>query len=266
MREPDRYLTAPLRSSSFIASRRHKLHCRQLPQEICDLIIDVLGYASINTPLTWDPERLALQRCALVCRAWRARTQFWLFRTLELYDVPSLRSLSLLLDTRHVRGEILSSHVREVHLYCGGCQGYEPSNVATEFPVLASRSTATGGLALPGLRYIRVDGSTVRGPRYAKMLPPHLALHPRVSTLVARASCCRTVVVLELYYVRFASFSDFARLLGSFAGLEELKCNYIRWSVLGHSPGLMMQQKPRSKSQFLQRLRTFEVIHSCDFT
>ena len=68
----------------------------RLPTDLYLSIIDVLGEAnfhalSLSTIST-------LTHCALVCRSWRARSQFWLFRCIYVDNVEQLRKLAAVLD------------------------------------------------------------------------------------------------------------------------------------------------------------------------
>ena len=69
------------------------------------------------------------------------------------------------------------------------------------------------------------------------------------------------IAALDLFSVTFANFADFARVLRGFAALEELRCCFVKWTVLGQVPGFMTRP---GRGGFLERLRTLDVsLRAC---
>ncbi|TBU43571.1 hypothetical protein BD309DRAFT_94746, partial [Dichomitus squalens] len=71
------------------------LDCKitRLPVEVCEHIMDML---SSSRPFVEDTR--ALRCCALVCRAWRVRSQRNLFYSVVLRDLTALQRFSAVLD------------------------------------------------------------------------------------------------------------------------------------------------------------------------
>ncbi|PIL32932.1 hypothetical protein GSI_05050 [Ganoderma sinense ZZ0214-1] len=74
------------------SSRPLVLH---VPTEVCEHIIDML-YSIYATDTAKNIA--TLYSCALVCRAWRVRSQRRLFYKVQLKDTASFRKLAAILD------------------------------------------------------------------------------------------------------------------------------------------------------------------------
>lgn len=194
----------------------------QLPWEVCEFIIDALGQAA--TGLRRNEETRALTKCALVCRAWRPRAQLWIFRQIILSNPASLSRLKTLLEA----SPGLATHIRALRVYCGDADRYTACNLATAFPAaLGRRVTSLREIHLDGF-----DGVLGRRLRGEKLLE-HLPLHPCFQILYRPYS---TVTILRLSRVTFPNFADFIKFVSCFAGLRELRCDGVKWFVLGRMP------------------------------
>ena len=89
----------------------------RFPPELCLCVIDSLGS---ETDDDWPEKevRLALYQCALVCKAWRARAQCWLFRTVTLGGALQCRKFlaSIRSSRSPARIAVLQSFVRALAL------------------------------------------------------------------------------------------------------------------------------------------------------
>ncbi|PIL26634.1 hypothetical protein GSI_11300 [Ganoderma sinense ZZ0214-1] len=202
----------------------------RISTEVCENIIDML-YSNLARDTFHDIG--ALHSCALVCRAWRVRSQRMLFYKIQLSDGPSIHRLRAILDAGpHLRG-----YVHEVTII-----GYYLDTTASVFAIFP----AVFAGKLPNLRRVDVvhlnEGTataswyprTSHPPYWAKPLP-HIPLHPRFPTFL---SSFTAVSYLTLTYTVFRSFSECARMIGAPPSLETLQCEYVRWLAPGGShPG-----------------------------
>ena len=208
-----------------------------IPTELCENIIDML-YSYLARDTFQDIR--TLHRCALVCRAWRVRSQRMLFFKVQLSDGPSVHRLSVILDAGpHLRG-----YVHEVTLI-----GYYLNTTASIFAIFP----AVFAGKLPNVRRVDVihltehaqtattattmavwypwTNSNLVHTHRAKPLS-YMPLHPRFPTFL---SSFTAVTFLALAYTVFRSFSEFARMLHAVPNLEQLQCEYVRWLVHGGS-------------------------------
>ncbi|PIL26629.1 hypothetical protein GSI_11295 [Ganoderma sinense ZZ0214-1] len=212
-------------------SRSLPLH---IPTEICENIIDMLY--SLETEDTLK-NISTLHSCALVCRAWRVRSQRTLFYLVQLTDTTSFRRLSKILDdSRHLR-----DYVYQVELT--GHYLHSTTSIFATFPAVFAGK-------LPNLFRIEVvhfpDTEETPFPRTsdspkARALP-YVPLHPRFSAFL---SAFTAVSVLYLQDTTFRTFSEFARMINALPNLEELACDSIRWIAPGGShPGADFMKQP----------------------
>ncbi|TBU38922.1 hypothetical protein BD309DRAFT_873398 [Dichomitus squalens] len=76
--------------------RAHPDHnASPFPVEVCENIIDMLYSLFVKDQIE---DTRALHCCALVCRAWRVRSQRNLFYSVVLHDLPALQKFSAVLD------------------------------------------------------------------------------------------------------------------------------------------------------------------------
>ncbi|KAI1784988.1 hypothetical protein LXA43DRAFT_171741 [Ganoderma leucocontextum] len=195
-----------------------------IPTEVCENIIDMLY--SYCTPDT-SKNIATLHSCALVCRAWRIRSQRMLFYRVQLSDGTSLHQLSTILHT----GQHLRSYVHQVDLI-----GYSLHTTASIFALFP----AVFAGKLPNIKEIRtrhiLPGTTwfTRTsdlPAKAKALP-YIPLHSRFPNFL---SSFTSVSSLWLECTTFRSFSEIARILHGLPNLEELTCDSVRWVAPGGS-------------------------------
>ncbi|KAM5537720.1 hypothetical protein V8D89_008607 [Ganoderma adspersum] len=205
---------------------------RHIPTEVCENIIDMLySYLARDT----FQEIGTLHSCALVCRAWRVRSQRMLFFKVQLSDGPSIHRLSAILDAGpHLRG-----YVHEVTLI-----GYYLNTTAIIFAIFP----AVFAGKLPNIwrvdvihlsEHAQTTTATAwypwTNPPYRAKPIPHIPLHPRFPTFL---SSFTAVSFLALAYTVFRSLNECAWMLHGLPDLEQLQCEYVRWLARrGSHPG-----------------------------
>ncbi|KAI0744078.1 hypothetical protein C8Q80DRAFT_1122370 [Daedaleopsis nitida] len=229
-------LSRPRSKWARIVGHGVREHQMRIPQEVCELILDAMyddeGYEQYTLSCQ------ALRSCALACRAWRSRSQFWLFHAVKVTDLRTLRKLAhLLVERPHFRAFVQK-------LYLIG-------------PLHQSRSVATAlattvrSLLLPNLRTVWLVHVPGGGPSADRL--PYLPIHPRFPLSFRAFS---TVHDLALTNVGFPSFLDFAFVLQSVPGLRTLCCLEVKWSSANTPASLPFH---RTKAVFLPRLEELSV-------
>ncbi|KZT73216.1 hypothetical protein DAEQUDRAFT_459094 [Daedalea quercina L-15889] len=162
----------------------------ELPVEIWERIIDHLWIY---------PE--CLQRCALVCKAWNARSRFHLVSAINLRDSRSAYRLATLL-THHPQ---LAGRVKRVGIW-GAPMRETPGpipHLGTFTLMLAKKLAAVETLAISAAEW------------QSRTMHPDIFLH--LSTTI-------NVVNLWLYRVTFLSKITFARLICALPNLRTISC------------------------------------------
>lgn len=145
--------------------------------EVCENIIDKVYSTSSIVDRGGIPDGiLTLRSCALVCRAWRSRSQRMLFYRVWLSNSTSFDRLSVILDVaQHLR-----SLVHEVVL-----NGHHLHTTASIFP----RFPSTFGRRMPNLQRVDIEvfplmtGSSKWFPRTVEPLKAKLPLLPSIYVL-----------------------------------------------------------------------------------
>ena len=227
-----------------------------LPQELCDAIIDNIGSLKRCPPFIevwWEPEPQTLMRCTLVCRAWRLRAQFWLFRRIWLMDVESLHKLECVLDRR---SEYLPI-VRAIELGCGDAGRYPVQNVLAAVATLARRCLNLKQLSLIATS-VGEPGRTI--PHCHAYLPFNLRLH---SALFRQSF--GTVTVLILFGVQYHTFTDFVSFISLFVALEKLAFDYIECEQMQRLKDSDFIISLKQRKHVLNKLRNLRAVcHSSD--
>ena len=211
------------------SSRRPALY---VPTEIYENVIDMLYSQHTRDTLS---NIATLNRCALVCRAWRVRSQRMLFYKIQLSAGSSLHRLVATLDS----GQHLREYVHEVLL-----AEYHPHATTSIFALFP----AVFAGKMPNLRSIDVilqirstetDGTSTSYP--SRPNPPkfkplqHIPFHPRFPTFLSSFTAVSSVC---LDGITFRSFTEFARMLRDLPNLEDLGCHSVRWITRGGSQAL----------------------------
>ena len=220
----------------------------RLPVETCEFVIDHIG-GETGSPKD-DPCRMALQRCALVCRSWRPRAQMWIFHEIAPETLESVDRLAAVLAA----SPALALHVRRLRLFCG----------SSVYRLYSSRKVAKLlSLAVSGrfssLQYVYVSGFGVpEQPHHDKdsKLLPHLPLHP---TFLHLCTSFSTVTELFVDGVMFANFADLARFLSRFKSLKTLQCHDVQWSAEGLTPGFAAPKWNLNSRSAFESIRVLEV-------
>ena len=218
-----------------------------VPTELCELVIDLIAEEPAIILSELKQNRSTLTQCALVCRTWRPRAQYWLFRRVQIYDVPSLHRFAEILDASPTIGH----NVREAALYCGiGGREFPADGIAELFPVvIAPRMSALRDLSMIGMssRDLESDHEPEVSPHLAFQFPllPHVQLD--------------TVVRLHLESLTFPTVADFARLLLAFVNVEELVCEWIGWTIPGDILDDTALQAENPRRRYVDRLRNLSV-------
>ncbi|KAM5545164.1 hypothetical protein V8D89_001275 [Ganoderma adspersum] len=206
------------------SSRPPALH---IPTEIYENVIDMLY--SMHTRDTLQ-NIATLSRCALVCRAWRVRSQRMLFYKIQLSAGSSFHRLVAILDA----GQHLRKYVHEVIL--AEHYPHATTSIFALFPAVFAGK-------LPNLRSIDVilrlrsaetDETSISYPsrpdppkfKALQHIPLHLHFPAFLSSFTAVSSMC-------LDGTTFRSFTEFARMLRGLPSLEDLGCHSVRWITPG---------------------------------
>ncbi|TBU22493.1 hypothetical protein BD311DRAFT_770286 [Dichomitus squalens] len=196
----------------------------RFPVEVCENIIDMLYSLTVVDRVE---DSRALHRCALVCRAWRVRSQRNLFYSVVLHDLPALQKFSAVLDN----APHLCEYVYEVTLT--GRTLYTTASPLSLLPVALYGK-------LPNLQEVTInrvredDKSYPRTSESDTMKPlQYLPLHPRFSLYF---SAFTTVSRLHIFDITFGHFSDMARMINSLPALRTLHCAGVRCVALGPLP------------------------------
>ncbi|KAI0693514.1 hypothetical protein C8T65DRAFT_667914 [Cerioporus squamosus] len=197
-----------------VASRSHPPF--SLPFEVCEHIVDMAYDHDITQSIDHELAIRTMQSCALVCRASRTRSQYWIFHAVRVEDVRALRQFS-----SHMEREPTLAHlVREVCLV--GEHLHAPASAVTALPILLGRR-------LPNLTTVSIIRLLNPQASVHPVSPlSHLPIHPRFP-LSFRSFA--SLDDLHLESVVFPSFTDFARCLQSVDGVSRLACIRVRWSA-----------------------------------
>ncbi|TBU37319.1 hypothetical protein BD309DRAFT_1064087 [Dichomitus squalens] len=232
-------------------------HASRFPVEVFENIIDML-YSLFLVDRVENTR--ALHRCALVCRAWRVRSQRNLFYSVVLHDLEALKKFSAVLDN----APHLCEYVYEVTL-----TGRTLHTTASPLSLLP---IALRG-KLPKLQeviIIRVREDEDWYPRASELESAkslqYLPLHPRFSLYF---SAFTTVSRLYIMDITFGHFNDFARMITSLPALQLLECTRVRCVALGPLPFSMRSRADeihapaRPFAPNLQELRLWSVDIHC---
>ena len=194
-----------------------------------------------------SPIGVTLQHCALVCRAWRPRAQFWLFEYVAVHDVDTLQRLAKVFhDSPHLAAQV--SHMWLLCRYQSGTLRNGLCRLPTVLPY-----------AFPSLRTLLLRGShLVREPTLLPKLPPFIPIPPRFHILLAPQTV--NVTVLQICDIRFHSFAEFANLLSCFPSVKHMECYNILWAKSLCFPKCMsVKVETGRRKPFLGALRELEV-------
>ena len=204
------------------------------PTEVCENVIDML-YSDFTRP-TFENIH-TLRNCALVCRAWRIRSQRMLFYFVQLTNSTSLHRLSTILDTtQHLRDYVYQVELTGYHLH-------DTTSIFALFPAVFAGK-------LPCLKRVRAVHLLERNEQWCPRTPgapkarslPHIPLHSRFPRFL---SSFTAVSDLVLETTTFHSFTEFARMLRGLPNLEKLACNSVRWITAGGAhPGADFTKQP----------------------
>ena len=233
-------------------------HASRFPVEVCENIIDML-YSSTLLRDQIEHTR-ALRSCALVCRAWRTRSQRNLFYFVILHGTEAIRRLAVVLDN----GPHLCHYVREVILV--GRTLHSTTNSLSLFPVALQGK-------LPRLSDFTVAHVLEDEDWYPRMseshptkLLEHLPLHPRFPLFL---SAFTTVTRLFVFDVTFRHFNDFLGMLSALHALQVLICVGLRCMALGPLPMYADQQTdvggPRARP-FASNLEALQLVSLLQYT
>ncbi|TBU22514.1 hypothetical protein BD311DRAFT_675930 [Dichomitus squalens] len=229
----------------------------RFPVEVCENIIDMLYSLFFVDRLA---NTRALHRCALVCRAWRVRSQRNLFYSVVLHDLPALQKFSAVLDN----APHLCEYVYEVTLV--GRTLHTTASPLSLLPIVLRGK-------LPKLQEVtinrfREDAKSYPRTSKSDTVKPlqYLPLHPRFALYF---SAFTTVSRLCIVNLTFVHFNDLARMINSLPALRTLVCSHVRCVALGALP---FNMKPRADgihapatpfAPKLQKLRLYYVDIHC---
>ena len=223
LRRMRRELLTGARLAEFLQPRWTAVH---IPVEVCENIIDMLSTGEPPVPHSYDIP--TLRSCALVCRDWRVRSQRAIFCRIQLSSITFDRLSELLDASQHLRGYIYEVVLNGPYLHTTA------SIFPRFFPIFARK--------MPNLQRIYAlrfftgffPETETRGrvPPNTKVLP-YIPLHPRFPAFL---SSFKAVSHMELYFITFRSFGEFAQILHGIPNLESLECNWVRCHVTPSGP------------------------------
>ena len=228
-------------SDSVLMSDNRPIHNNvgRLPVEVCENVIDMLYVKFSPEPVQFSH---TLHSCALVCRAWRTRSQRNLFYYVVLRSTEAVCKLAAVLEN----GPHLSDYVHEVLIIAHTF--HTTTNPLSLFPVALHGK-------LPNLWKFDVQHVAVgdkwsprtSDPDTAKRLE-HLPLHPRFPRLL---STFTAVNQLYIHSITFRHFNDFLAMINSLLSLGWLACERVHFMTLGPLPMYAKQQtdvgRPRAR-------------------
>ena len=202
----------------------------RLPVEVCENVIDMLYSLVLQDQLE---HTRTLRSCALVCKAWRVRSQRNLFYSVVLHGTEAMRRLAAVLDN----GPHLCDYVREVVLT--GRTFHTTANPLSLFPTILYGK-------LPKLQEVSISDEmcgqhhlpTTSDQGTFKALE-HLPLHPRFPLLLSKFV---TVTSLFIFHITFRHFNDLLGMLNSLPSLRGLNCQGVQFKTFGHLPLYMKQR------------------------
>ncbi|EJF56202.1 hypothetical protein DICSQDRAFT_29745, partial [Dichomitus squalens LYAD-421 SS1] len=187
----------------------------RFPVEVCENIIDML-YSLFFVDRVANSR--ALHRCALVCRAWRVRSQRNLFYSVVLHDLPALQKFSAVLDN----APHLCEYVYEVTLV--GRTLHTTASPLSLLPIVLRGK-------LPKLQEVtinrfREDAKSYPTTSKSGTMKPlqYLPLHPRFAVYF---SAFTTVSRLCIVNLTFVHFNDLSRMINSLPALRTLVCSHV---------------------------------------
>ena len=209
-----------------------EINASRLPVEVCENVIDML-YSGVFQEQA--EHNRALHSCALVCKAWRTRSQRNLFYSVVLYGTGAVCKLAAVLEN----GPHLCDYVHEVLIV--GRTFHTATNPLSLFPVVLhgrlpklqkfSVQHIADGYKWP---YHRTSDSETTKPL------EHLPLHPRFPRLL---SAFTAVNYLLIYGITFRHFNDFLAMVNALPALRDIGCQNVGCITFGSLP---MYTKPRT--------------------
>ena len=222
-----------------------------LPVEVWENILDMLYSFFLRDQVE---HTRALHSCALVCRAWRIRSQRNLFYSVLLRGAEYIRRFAAVLDS----GTHLSDYVREVILF--GHDLHTTANLLSLFPVLLRGKLQR--LQQLSIKHITDEATwypTTSELQSTKRLE-HVSLHPRFPLFF---SVFTTVTCLSIYDVTFRHFNDFLGTVNALPALQILDCEGVQFKTLGPLPTYMKQWTDMGRSAtppFAPNLQELELV------
>ncbi|TBU22487.1 hypothetical protein BD309DRAFT_974274 [Dichomitus squalens] len=229
---------SPVSSKSAIdGDRAHPDHnASRLPIEVCENIIDMLDSLFFVDRVA---NTRALHRCALVCRAWRVRSQRNLFYSVVLHDLPALQKFSAVLDNtphlcEYVYGLTLTGHT--LHTTASPLSLLP---IALLIKLTKLQDVTINRLCENKVLYPRTwypYGPVLQSAKFLQYLP----LHPRFALFF---SAFTAISRLYIFNLTFGHFKDLARMINCLPALRTLDCEGVRCMALGPLP---FNMKPRA--------------------
>ncbi|KAM5540737.1 hypothetical protein V8D89_005768 [Ganoderma adspersum] len=211
-----------------------------IPIEVCEKVIDMV-YGPLDDVHATRKNMATLHSCALVCRAWRVRSQTTLFFKVLLLHSTSLHLFAAILDS----GRHLCDYVHQVTL--SGYHLHNTTSIFATFPVVLAQK-------LPNLERVNVihlypeshESCPIPYPRLLDLPKdkclPYIPLHRHFQTFL---SSFTTVSFLQLTSTTFRSFTEFARMLHGLPNLKVIICDSVRWiTPSGSHPGAEITEQP----------------------
>ncbi|KAI1784965.1 hypothetical protein LXA43DRAFT_1040036 [Ganoderma leucocontextum] len=256
--------------------RKPSAYTSPLPQELVELIIDHVSDSPLDLGhlhARGSKRLAALRACSLVAKGWTTRAQRLIFQSVALPDTTGLRSFAdALRASPHLAGYVQRlTLLRSIQGTSTSQSLYSPACVEVLFP------TVLAGL-LPSMRCLafhQLPGPLSSGTQLkpvderpthevsnaAPRFRPYLPIHPRFPLLLSSTSFA-DLEELDLSFVVFQTFNDFARTLCAFKRLRILHCGNVNWIT----PGILLPSfmtttsTPRNSGKFLPFLENLTML------
>ena len=188
-----------------------------------------------------------MRNCTLVCREWRPRAQFWLFKRFKIRHNLSIQRF---LNIKEHADAILA-RVRVVVVECGNLDStFQRNNLLTRFATpLTKRVLSLSHLEIRGGRFLRDSGDIC------------IPIHPHALRL---CSPFASVTRLVISRIRFKNTADFGHLLVCFGALKDITLSKIfipqeKDDIVRHNFQKTISNTSTRKTFLLHNLYRFEV-------
>ena len=198
----------------------------------------------------------ALRCCALVCRAWRIRSQRRLFNDVLLDGTSALQQFATVLKN----GPHLCDYV--YHVTLSGRALHTTANPLSLFPIILQGKLQN--LKTLGIRAIgeKEDWTYPPGLKSLAGKPlQYIPLHPRFLFSLATFT---SIIRLKLFSTTFQRFEDLTRIVYALPHLKTLELDDVKFLILGPLPPYMVSRTEEGRMipppQFAPHLQELRIV------